>query len=402
MKIVEAEISNYRSCIQTKFELPEPLMALIGANGVGKSNILYSLQLFSKSERNRRFYSDDSKDEMLHTNVNLTLEFNGDTVFIRTEFFYQTDEYNNDKVYFTELKYRTAGQGNRKWNIVDTEVFEFVNYLKYRNYVKFRSGKFLPKEFQSEKSQYSIQLVRSLSNISYYGATQFSDPSKCPISLELDDYKLTHADPQNKTHERFLFDLYTAYKNKENTFSLFLNTVGPFGLELIENIEFRDHLVPSSSYKVRAGGKIQQIESTKTIVIPSIIIDGLTLSPNQLSEGTFKTLALVFYILNDESECLLIEEPEVCIHHGLLNSILELIIHQSSYKQIIISTHSDYVLDMLAPENILLVYKEGFNGTSANSIPNYMSANDYKALRQYLESEGNLGEYWREGGLDYE
>ena len=39
-------------------------------------------------------------------------------------------------------------------------------------------------------------------------------------------------------------------------------------------------------------------------------VDGLTLSPNQLSEGTFKTLALVFYILNDNVEA--INEYDVC------------------------------------------------------------------------------------------
>jgi predicted ATPase len=196
--------------------------------------------------------------------------------------------------------------------------------------------------------------------------------------------------------------LYRAYKSQEPSFTLFLNTVGQNGLGLIDNIEFRDHEIPSSSYKVRAGGQIQQIENSKTIVVPSIIIDGLTLSPNQLSEGTFKTLALVFYILNDENEFLLIEEPEVCVHHGLLNSILQLIKQQSRHKQIIISTHSDYVLDMLEPENILLVHKTSDKGTKANAISNMLSANDYRILKDYLEQEGNLGEYWKEGGFDDE
>jgi predicted ATP-dependent endonuclease of OLD family len=397
MKVHNVEINNYRSCIQTKFDLPNNLMALIGANGVGKSNILYGLQMFSKSERNRRFFSEQSKEDLLSTSINLIVEFEEKIIFIRAKFFYQTDERNNDEIYYTELKYRIQGQNSRKWNSVNPVIFEFIEYLKKKRITEY------PKEFQSEKAKFSIRLVRSLSNISYYSATQFSDPSKCPISIELDDYRISHrASRANRTHQQFIFDLYRAYKSQEPSFTLFLNTVGQNGLGLIDNIEFRDHEIPSSSYKVRAGGQIQQIENSKTIVVPSIIIDGLTLSPNQLSEGTFKTLALVFYILNDENEFLLIEEPEVCVHHGLLNSILQLIKQQSRHKQIIISTHSDYVLDMLEPENILLVHKTSDKGTKANAISNMLSANDYRILKDYLEQEGNLGEYWKEGGFDDE
>ncbi len=396
MRVLEVEINNYRSCVQTRFELPHTLMALIGANGVGKSNILYGLQLFSKSERNRRFYSEETKEDLLSTSINLVIEFEKQIIFLRTKFFYQTDERNYDDIYFTELRYRIQGQNTRKWNNVNPEIFEFVEFLKRSRIKEF------PKEFQSEKAKFSIRLVQSLSNISYYSATQFSDPSKCPISIELDDFQMSFRSRANRTHQQFIYDLYRAFKSNEPSFTLFLNTVGGFGLGLIDNIEFRDHVIPSSSYKVRAGGKIQQIENSKTIVVPSVIIDGLTLSPNQLSEGTFKTLALVFYILNDKNEFLLIEEPEVCVHHGLLNSILQLIKQQSRHKQIIISTHSDYVLDMLEPENILLVHKEIESGTKANSISKIMSANDYRVLKDYLEQEGNLGEYWKEGGFDYE
>ncbi len=398
MKILEVGINNYRSCIETRFDLPQNLMALIGANGVGKSNILYALQLFTKMDRNRRFFSDDNKEELANTQINLVTEFENKIIFLRTIFYFETDESNIDEVYHSELKYRIQGENPRKWNNIDNVVYELMNvFHNHKARVKD-----LPKEFQSEKYQFPIRLMSSLSNLSYYSATQFSDPSKCPISIELDDFKMSFRSRMNRIHQQFIFDLYKAYKSSNSNFTLFINTVGTEGLGLIENIEFRDHIIPSSSYKVKTGGKIQQIENTKSIVIPSVKVDGLTLSPNQLSEGTFKTLALVFYILNDKNELLLIEEPEVCIHHGLLSSILQLIIQQSRHKQIIISTHSDYVLDMLRPENILLVHKEYEFGTKVNSISKALSANEYRVLKDYLESEGNLGEYWKEGGFDYE
>ena len=398
MKIRKVETSNYRSCIDTKFYIPENLMALIGVNGVGKSNVLYGLQLFTRSERNRRFYSKEAKEDLLNTQINLQLEIDDKLVYVIASFYYETDERNVDEVYFTEIKFRIEGVSGKKWYKVDPEIYEFIDWSKYRG-MKEDS---YPKQFQSKEGKFSVKIVRGLSEMSYYSATQFSDPSKCPISIELDDFRMNYRSRVNRNHQQFIYDLYQAYKAQNNSYKLFLNTVGKYGLQLIENIDFNEHEIPSSSYKVRAGGQIQKTENNKRIVVPSILIDGLTLSPNQLSEGTFKTLALVFYILNDNNQILLIEEPEVCVHHGLLNSIIHLVKQQAKHKQIIISTHSDYVLDMLNPENVLLVHKGHDAGTKVDSLTNSLSANDYKVLKDYLELSGNLGEYWKEGGFDHE
>lgn len=84
-------------------------MTLIGANGVGKSNILYGLQLFTKMDRNRRFISEARKEELINTQINLVTEFENKIVFIRSIFYYETDERNNDEVLQTEVKYRIEG-----------------------------------------------------------------------------------------------------------------------------------------------------------------------------------------------------------------------------------------------------------------------------------------------------
>lgn len=201
-------------------------------------------------------------------------------------------------------------------------------------------------------------------------------------------------------HELFIYDLYKTFKTDSKNFARYVSIINREGIGLIDDITFLDHSIPSSSYKVRTGGQMQKIEKTKNIVVPSITVDNLRLSPNQLSEGTFKTLALIFYIMNDDCELLLIEEPEVCVHHGLLTSIIELIKIESKKKQIFISTHSDYVLDKLQPENIVLVKKTREAGTTAETLTKSLSKNDFKALKEYLAESGNLGEYWKEGGFE--
>ena len=111
-------------------------------------------------------------------------------------------------------------------------------------------------------------------------------------------------------------------------------------------------------------------------------------------------MAILFYIITDKSQLLLLEEPEVCIHHGLLASIVEIIKESSLKKQIILSTHSDFVLDALDPTNIFIVRNDPQKGTVVRHVPSSMSTREYKALKNYLDSSGNLGEYWRHGELE--
>ena len=396
MRIKDVEILNYRSCIKTKFDLQDDLTALIGINGVGKSNILNSLQLLKRARRSRRYFGDELNENILTTNINLTVEYEDKDVLIRSKIYYNTDERNNDEIFNIESKYRFSDGPARQWISIDPEFYDVADFMNRKSLDVVPKNK----QFQSEKAKWEIKFLQKLSKVTYYSATQFSDPSKCPISFELEDSRLSRSYRSNVSHEYFMFELHKTSKEKPETFELFLNTVNQQGIQIIDDLQFIEHEVPSSSYKVIPGGQIQKIDKTRKIVIPSVVVDGLNLSPNQLSEGTFKTLALVFYIINDDSELLLIEEPEVCVHHGLLNSLIELIQIYSKSKQIIISTHSDFVLDKLEPENILLIKKD--KGTQAKGLTKTLSQNDYKALKEYLENSGNLGEYWKEGGFDDE
>ncbi len=402
IKIKKFDIFNYRSCIKTRVEILTDLTTLIGINGVGKSNILNSIQLLKRINRNRYFHQPSLFEKLSHTRLDLLLEIDGQIFNLKADIYYDTNESNIEEIYSAELKVKNISKTNTKWIEIDADLFEFVDYVNKTsskvdvNQIRLRKNKPI------EEVRFAIELITYLTNISYYSATQFSDPTKCPISLELEDSRLVRPYRKSKTHEQFLYDLYRAYKTDEKSFKKYINTINQNGIGLIDDITFFDHNIPSSSLKVRAGGQVQKIDKVKNIVVPSIIIDGLNLSPNQLSEGTFKTLALVFYILNDESDLLLIEEPEVCVHHGLLSSVIELIKTQSKHKQIFISTHSDYVLDKLEPENIILVKRTKETGTIANSLPKSLSKNDFKALKDYLKESGNLGEYWKEGGFENE
>ena len=135
------------------------------------------------------------------------------------------------------------------------------------------------------------------------------------------------------------------------------------------------------------------------MIIPTVQVGSSQLSFNQLSEGTLRTMAMLFYIVTDKSELLLLEEPEVCVHHGLLNSVVQIIKEYGRTKQIIFSTHSEIVVDSLRPEQVLIVDKHKTKGTTVAHIPDKMSQAGFAALKKYLSTAGNLGEYWRHSGF---
>jgi hypothetical protein len=325
--------------------------------------------------------------------------------------YFETDERNNDEVQFSNIKWKLNEKS--KWLNIPNELIIYHERMRYVDDVhldlNFRSSlntkwlmsKIKSSELPTEHEQKILSDVISFFNgISYYSASQFSDPSRSPVSIELEENRPLRRPRSLVGHDQFILDLYKSFKTKDNQYRRYLSTVNNEGIGLVDDISFTEYDMPSSSYNVQSGGKITKIEKNRQLIVPSVSIDGSQLSPNQLSEGTFKTLALLFYVLTDESKLLLIEEPEVCIHHGLLSSIIALIKSQSKQKQIVISTHSDFVLDHLEPENLVLVKRQSNKGTSAKQLSKTISANDYKVLREYLKESGNLGEYWKEGGLD--
>ena len=195
------------------------------------------------------------------------------------------------------------------------------------------------------------------------------------------------------------FMTFTVLRDQES-YEQFFSVIGPDGIGLIDKIEFKEIPFSVDDITVRSGGKVQERQREKIIVVPQFVVGRNELSPSQLSEGTFKTVTLLFYLMTTQSSALLIEEPEVCVHHGLLSSIVDLIKKYSRRKQIIISTHSDFVLDQVEPRNVYKVSRPLNSGTIAKQIAKVMSSRELTALRNYLDTAGNLGEYWRDGGLD--
>jgi AAA domain, putative AbiEii toxin, Type IV TA system len=126
----------------------------------------------------------------------------------------------------------------------------------------------------------------------------------------------------------------------------------------------------------------------------SILLDGVNIG--LLSDGTLRILSILIGIISAApASTIIIEEPEMHIHPGLLSKLLHEIDTYTFDKNVIISTHSPQIVSWTKPNTINLVYR-----TKGETIVRKLGANEVHSIAKYLDEEGDLGEWLYSGILD--
>jgi len=145
--------------------------------------------------------------------------------------------------------------------------------------------------------------------------------------------------------------------------------------EFYEGIEDFDVIVE--------GGTVQLFLQEQDFMIPA----------TRLSDGTLRFLCLLAILCNPDLPPLVcIEEPELGIHSDIIPTIAKLLKEASKVTQIIVTTHSEVLVDELTdtPESVLVCEKhEG--STQLRRL-------EQDALKDWL-SRYSLGELWRKGEI---
>ena len=114
----------------------------------------------------------------------------------------------------------------------------------------------------------------------------------------------------------------------------------------------------------------------------------------RLSDGTMHFLCLAAILCHPTLPPLIcIEKPEIGLHPDILPIVAEMLVEASHRTQVIVTTHSDILVDALShlPEAVLVCEKE----TSATTVRRLSQ----EALREWLEEEYSLGDLWLTGEL---
>jgi len=122
---------------------------------------------------------------------------------------------------------------------------------------------------------------------------------------------------------------------------------------------------------------------------------GLGLTPAaRLSDGTLRFLCLMTALFHPEPPPLIcIEEPEIGLHPDALQLVAEALREAAEHTQIIVTTHSEALVDALGqgPEAVIVFEKDFDNRTQLRRL-------ETKKLEKWLERY-RLGELWRRGEI---
>lgn len=409
VKITKIAIKDYRSCGHTEFSPESRLSILIGPNGSGKTTILSAIRLLKSLAlfHSRRSRIDPSEAEGANCSLKVWYECDGQRVIYDASLTISTNDGNEDEILgSSESWYMHDVTGSKAKIKLPIQIAMEHERLK-KHYATNKDpgiAQYLKRMVPEAASPLVLEVIGAIgefvSRLKYYSASQFTNPSKCPISFEIAQEAGIQRGISITGHKRLMYDIYNGYRGKTKKFDEFLSVVGEDGIGLVDTISFEEVQTSSSTVQVRTGGSVKKKIREKVLVIPNFVIGTSKFSPNQLSEGTFKTLALIFYLVSNEGSLVMIEEPEVCVHHGLLTSIVELIKIYSKDRQVIVSTHSDTVLDKVDPESVFIVRRDEVTGILVTNVTKRLKKKEIQVLKEYLENEGSLGEYWKHGDLE--
>lgn len=121
--------------------------------------------------------------------------------------------------------------------------------------------------------------------------------------------------------------------------------------------------------------------------------EGTSIPATRLSDGTLRYLCLLAILLHPTPPPLIcLEEPELGLHPDAVVAVGKLIKEASTRTQLIITTHSQILVDTFqeSPEDVVVVSKE--KGST------HFKRLDADKLRPYLETY-SLGSLWSSGDI---
>jgi predicted ATPase len=389
--LTQIAIENYRSCSDTRAHFRTPVSALVGPNGVGKSNLLQSIQYVAKAAvQNPSIDFADFFERPCVLTASLRL---GDSSYV---FRLSIVALDRGGIRLSESLSQTDGTGRTE--LVFERDGEFIKSPLLVGDASLAVGgltsamrgilSLLP-------SDHPLLLAVSpvadfFSTASYYTLAERTDATRNYVSeAQYQHFRKglnAGADPVTSVALRLLH----MWKEDREQLNELRAIVGPDGLGLvsIEDVvtaQFASTPKPNSS---SGGGDPDILHIFRFTPLEGMGGAGRGLNFTQLSSGTQRAIRILTSMLFDQRSLMLLEEPEVSIHPGLLRRLIDLIRSYSSRTQIIFSTHSGYVLDMLHPDEINLV-----GAVDGNTQVRPFTAVEATAAEKFLRDEGPLSEF---------
>ena len=370
--IKDVRLSGYKSIKNVTCEFDQGLNIIIGNNGSGKSNLLEFVYKIVK-----RDYSGldifDAKINFVDVNESMP---NSDFEALREKNFTWHAE--------RRIAKKEEGFEANGLELVEPETHDLISIF----FVRFNAPKVIGILSHELNAKYNFKNKRFLLD-SY----EEDIPEVLSVWLRnvFNKNYLENIKAANELTDEYLHS--SLEKSFDDEFSIIKKKLAFY--TPIEDLRFSNAVritnIDSSTYEFRN-------------IVFEYKINNQWFAWDSLSDGTRRLIYMVFTINGIESfsyhtpykyiPITLLEEPEIGIHPHQLHLILDFLREKSKEQQIIITTHSPQVLDILGPDElnkIIIAEIDYENGT----VLRHLNEEEIKKARFYFKDEGLLSDYWR-------
>ncbi|HTN04688.1 AAA family ATPase [Planctellipticum variicoloris] len=379
--IEQFHVQNYKALHEVRLNLT-PLHLLIGPNDSGKTSLLEALAALCRSvdvDLVEAFPGawdgadlvtgrDPQREIRLAADFDSDLHYSIDISFLRTG---KVVKLTDEQIVTSVGEWRLSKQSRQRWNKTITKV---AAVERSPDATRQGEGALTAQAFDDVRSALSgVQFFRW--NPRLLALPAALDP-QAGFAMEASGFGLARALAEIVLYDRGLFQ---TIEDRFRDFFPHIQTIRIASTSAFDTQHKRDELVPMLSKQ--NGHEIRILFRGHTEDVPA----------SQLSEGVLLVLAyLTILYAPNPPRLLLIEEPENGMHPARLEQIIGLLrelIAKQDHTQVVLTSHSPYVVDQFQPEEVTLCYR-----TDAGNI-----AVERLSESETVRREGrifSLGEIW--------
>jgi predicted ATP-dependent endonuclease of OLD family len=370
--ISKINLKNYKSIQNLTIDLHAGLNIIIGQNGSGKTNFVQAVHsIFSESEHHK-----------LPIGFEFGFEFTSPPDKLKKKWTGSVKEMNHQTLKGKKIKYYESKLGKIK-----------------------RDALFHPDIVNKLPSLESIIIP-------------FTLPPELPYLKQASDFKGSVTEFIDEAYKRagyFLFEDELGYFESfqfESRLDFMPSEWSDWDESEKDNLEKKikvdeqlvrhlKHFSPIKDCRPASGYTIKIDENGGIIhhIMLEFLVNNNWYSWNELSDGTKRLFYIISQTINNQS-LVMIEEPEIGLHPDQLFRIMDFLKRQSETKQIIITTHSPDVLNILEKDELHQIVITQFDVQQGTLMQHLSPQKMQKALR-YMNAQGlELKDFWLHSNLE--
>ena len=396
-------IKGFRSCDLVEITGIEGILALVGRNGAGKTNILRAIEWAARVATSTESLSPEETRASGHRReVSLVVELG------QQQFMYSVS------LLFAHAKATEKDNASA----VSMTVTEAVDL---RSTATDPWARFVTRENESITFAGSEPAVRTGAAASCMPALASVLPADHPVNLQLAPLRIflrairyypldeasnvpfgesaivspesyaqwltlfkTASDPGESVIRRILY----MWLEQRDKFTELASLLGADGLGLIDAIQVRPFEGPprkSNQETPDANARVFYFVNFNPTGVPA---RAGNFDYGELSLGTRRVIRILVSMIFDGSSVLLMEQPEDAIHSGLMKKLTDLLKTNSNPLQFILASHSSDVFNRLEPAEIRLVAI-----TNGRTVLRALTPKEIEAAKRFMEKEGALSDF---------